>query len=517
MKKRFIRYNLIPVIVLSLLFSGCGSVGLAQDSQFDSQFANKDEDPVNIYVSFAEGIYKGVDYDLGLLEFYDVSSDEALSFSFDGGMAITDRYQQPMSLAQLEPGDVVNIAYNSELGKAGALVLNPSAFTYRDVTGYSVGNNGKTVSIGEEVYDVENVKVFSYGNEITLNQLVNYDTLTVQGEDHRIYSIRVDDGHGYLELENEEALVGGWIEIGQAVISQVMDNMLFTVPEGKYTVKLTNEGIEEYRDVNIVRNMISKLDLKDVVSTLPQKGIVSFSINPPDAEVFVDKGRINPGMSVKLPLGIHEITAQRDGFATVSSFFNVDGLNKTVEIDLEKETVLDTVSGNSLDKNMYATITVEAPYDCELYEDNIYKGLTPVTYKKEAGTHTLTLKKEGYVTTSYTVYIEEDGLDQTFSFAELSEEVLISPSPSPSDGTVSGNSLTPSPSATASTTPTSTPDGWFIPLSDATEAPMPTDKPEVNATSVPSQKPTPLSEDRVMPLEEDGLYIDSQDELLGSK
>lgn len=416
--------NLISVLIVSLLLTGCGSVGLAHDAAFESNYENSSEEPMNIFVSSAQGIVRSVDTELSIMEFYTVGSSDILSLSYDGTTMITDRYGSPMNVQMIQKGDVVNIAYNSDISKMGAIVLSPDVFCMNGVSKYSLSENGQTFYIGEDAFSVdENTKVFSMGQEIELQQLINHDTLTVQGLNHQIYSIVVDDGHGYLELDNEEAIIGGWIEVGQSVISQVMEGMLFTVPEGEYTVRLTNEGIEEYRDVVISRNEVTKLDLSDIEAAVPEKGIISFKITPETAITYIDGSFIDTRYSVRIPVGMHEMTVSDSGYATVKQYFEVTGFNQELVVDLVKESEnLYTVSNNSIDRNLYATVTIEAPSDAEIYDDNIYKGITPVTYQKTAGSHTITFRKPGYVTTSYTIILNDDGLDQSFSFPDLIPE-----------------------------------------------------------------------------------------------
>lgn len=468
MKLNNFKSNIVSLLVISMLLTGCGSVGFAHDATFNSNYEYTPEEFNNIFVSSAEVMYKGIDTSTQTIELLVLKSNEVLTLTFDGATQILDKYNQPMTWSQIQIGDIFNIAYSSGLEKLGAIVYPDNVFVKDNISKYSISENGQTMYIGDEAYNITpNVKVYSSGREISIDQLINHDVITIQGNDHYIYSIRVDNGHGYLELTNEDALVGGWIEIGQSVISMIAPGMLFTVPEGIYSVRLTNTGIDEYRDVIILRNEISTLDLGDIESKVPEKGIVTFNINPLTADVFVDGNAINPSMAVKMNTGIHEVTVAARGYATVSQYIDVNGVNQVVEIDLDKENA--TVSGNSISKNLYATLTIEAPTGVEIYEDNIYKGITPVTYKKTEGTHVLTFKKPGYITTSYTVYIENDGLDQTMSFRDLDKEGdtvsgngVNSPSPSGSPGsTVSGNSIsgnslkpTTSPSILPSPSPT---------------------------------------------------------------
>ena len=81
-------------------------------------------------------------------------------------------------------------------------------------------------------------------------------------------SITVDKGHGYLKLVHDEAVQGGWIEIGQTIISRIAPDMLITVPEGSYSVRLSGAGVEETREVTIERNQETGKELGEVLQRL---------------------------------------------------------------------------------------------------------------------------------------------------------------------------------------------------------------------------------------------------------
>ena len=72
-------------------------------------------------------------------------------------------------------------------------------------------------------------------------------------------------------------------------------------------------------------------------------------------------------------------------------------------------------------------------------------GLAPVTYTKTAGSHTITLRKEGYVTRSHDIEIADDNRDVTYSFPDLEPQN----GSSVSGNSISGNTLSPSPSPSA--------------------------------------------------------------------
>ena len=64
-------------------------------------------------------------------------------------------------------------------------------------------------------------------------------------------------------------------------------------------------------------------------------------------------------------------------------------------------------------------VTIEAPIGVEIYLDGNYIGITPCSFKKDTGSHTLTLRKTGYVAKSYTIQVDEEQKNVSYSFLDL--------------------------------------------------------------------------------------------------
>lgn len=426
-----------------MILTGCSAASMAQESTFESAYENgKEDEPVDIYTSASSVIIRTVDEAGRTINMYLVDRNENKSLSFDGATMIQDRYGTAMTAAQLHVGDIAEITYNSELERLGRVTLSEEAWKYEGIEKYNLNAGNGSATIGEESYSIGNgVLIFSDGKAIELSQIIHQDVLSFQGKGHSIMSISVDRGHGYLDLDNEEAVLGGWIEIGQAVIAQIVPDMLLTVPEGSYTVRLTASGIEETREITIERNRETVLDLGDIEVKVPEKGIVTFEISPSDAMVYVDDAQIETVYPVRLALGLHQITVKADGYEDFSRYFKVEEEKTTVRVSMEEEA---TVSGNNSDSQAKeenrGRVTISAPKDVEVYQDNLYMGIAPVTYDKTVGEHTITLRKTGYVTRSYTIVIEDDDQDVTYAFPDLDDEATNTSSLSTVSGnTVSGN------------------------------------------------------------------------------
>lgn len=438
MNRNNIQKLIKPVLCgLCLILTGCSAASLAHESTFASSYENgEEEEAVDIYTSDASVIIEGTNEEEQTITVHLVNRNESRTLNYSGATLICDKYGSAITMAQLKAGDIADISYNDELEKVGTINLSKDAWSYEGIDRYILDAGNQSAAIGDEMYSIGgNVMVFSDGKIIDTSQIIRHDVLSFHGVDHNIMSITVDKGHGYLKLENEDAVLGGWIEIGQAVISQIVPDMLFTVPEGSYTVRLNADGVDEIREVTIGRNKETVLNLEDIEIPEPEDGTVIFEITPTPSAVYVDDVKIETKYPVKLAVGLHQVTAEASGYETLSQYFQVEGGRTTVKMNLVERA---TVSGNSVTNNVEEekktnTVTIDTPANVEVYQDNLYMGIAPVTYDKTPGEHTITLRRTGYITRSYSINIADDDKDVTYSFPDLD--------PENSDSTVSGNNV----------------------------------------------------------------------------
>lgn len=441
MRKNLSKKNLMKcaAVGMCIVLTGCGTIGLAQEAAFESAYENKPEEETDIFLSESRGVLEEVNAQDETITVYRMDQKDEITLIYDNATAVQDKYGSSLTMSQLNPGEIVDLRYNSELRKAGSVNVSSDIWCYDNVEKHEINEGRGTLQVGSETYRIsKETKVFSGQEQISLDQILKQDVLSLKGTGYDVASIIVDKGHGYLKLENEEPLVGGFIEVGQAVIQQISEDMLITVPEGSYVVSLSAEGFQETREITIARNKETVLDLGDIDLPQPVNGRVVFSVYPEQASVAVDGITINTAYPILLSFGLHQVTASADGYDTISEYVNVEGDTTTVRLTLD-EFVENTVSGNTIMEDSNHTITIQAPADVEVYQDNLYMGIAPVTYKKTEGSHTITLRKTGYVTKSYQIEVTDDDRDLVYSFPELVSETE-SDGETVSGNTVSGNS-----------------------------------------------------------------------------
>lgn len=419
------------------------------------------------------------------ITFFNLDVYKTYTLAYDGTTTLYDKYGNALSMSQVREGDIVDITFLKTPKTLTSLAVSEDSWFQTDVSRVDIHTGKQTIEVGNKTYKfTANTLLLSEGKRIELMDIHESDILTVNGMGNQVHSLVVDKGHGYLRLKNDENFIGGWIEVGQSVIRTIEEDMLLVVPEGTYDMNVSNNGINGTKEVTIVRNQETEVDIGEFKGEKAQSGMVIFTVNPAKATVYIDGTQTDITQPVILEYGIHQIIARATGYGTVTTYVKVGQPSAGIDITLDpveevsendskedsdnknsnsnKENNSDNTSnkdsdgssnqdsnkenpdgdskddsnGNSDDKDsdeensdgelvsaIEATykIYIDEPSGFEIYFDGNYKGIAPVSFKKELGCHVVTIRKDGYVTRSYTVEVEDDQKDVTFSFETLEE------------------------------------------------------------------------------------------------
>lgn len=450
----------ILLAMTALLLTGCTS-----EASSISSAKNKAEDAGAVDTGFTMstvGSYDSADTAVVLttdetnkaVVLINMETGKQYTLYYDGTTYVKDKHDGPMTISQIQAGDVVDVTFLKGKKKLASIQRSPRAWVYDDVYNYDLAGANGTASIGSQTYSLpEGVVVLSEGKRVDKAEVVSQDVVTFSGIDHEIYSVSVDKGHGYLRLKNDQPLLGGWIEVGNSVIRQITEDMLLVVPEGKYEVTLTNNNISCVKNIAVERNKEVVLDVSDVEIAEDATGKILFSVTPETAKVSVDGNPVDIEKVVELPYGIHRVEATASGYDTLTKHIQVGSEYATISFTLEEtrkedsdrdsvsensitrepwqdtyspadvgsisDNTLSSVSENALGTSNGNKVYVDSPKGVEVYLDGNYVGLSPVRFAKTAGRHEITLRKDGYESKTYTIYLENNKRDETYSFSEL--------------------------------------------------------------------------------------------------
>ena len=486
------------IFLCFFLLAGCGKKEQAVNPQSQAQGG---------FIKIAPGAYDSADTAIVLakqekqkkITFFNLKKKKNYTLNYDGTTSFTDKYGTQISVSQLQEGEMVDIQFLKDERLLASLAVSDEFWTLSDVSKFSMDLSAGRMEIMNEYYTLdETTVVVSDGKQAEFLDIHNQDILQIKGKDHKIYSIMIQKGNGYLRLENAEYFYGGWIEVGQKVIQKIEEDMLLTVPEGTYDVYLSHSGIEGTKEVSIKRNKETLLDVSDLKKEdLIKYGNLIITTEPSSAEVYVDGKRVSTGKIIKASYGLHQIMAKAEGYDTVIQYIRVKDTSANIIISLDEETIRtvsdnsidsttdstagndsststdsaagnnnnstngnnststdnssedknNTVSGNSTgDKNNSSTdnseedkkdsvsgndvtgstagykVLIEAPEGAEVYVDGNYVGIIPTSFVKKSGSREVTIRKSGYKTRSYTLNIDDEDKDVSYSFSELTKE-----------------------------------------------------------------------------------------------
>lgn len=429
------RVSFLFAAALTLL-TACGSPPSGESGERESQSSASEADTGFVttgpdsYDSADTAILVDADGQARTVTLLNLDVGRRYTLSMDGTTRFYDKYGDGISFSQIQLGDIVDVTFLRSQKHLTTMKLSPAAWVYGDVERYEINSVRGEVSIGSEIYKLtSNTQYLSEQRAIDVSDINAVDVLSFQGIDSQVLSIRVEKGHGYLRLANDENFVGGWIEVGQSSIRRITEDMLLLVPEGSYQVSVSNKGGGGTKHVTINRNEETELDIGDLKIPEPQYGTVLFSLSPSKAELYVDGSSVDPSQPIRLLYGIHQIIARAEGYQSVTQYIRVGQESAGINVILDKNPTEEGSAGSSSELPSatdavtdYFKVYIDAPEGVEVYLDGNYVGTSPCSFRKNAGKHIITLRKTGVGTRSYTVQIDDKERDISYSFADLEKE-----------------------------------------------------------------------------------------------
>lgn len=360
-------------------------------------------------------------------------SESEVTLSYTGGTDIRDKYNTVISVTQLEIGEIVDVYYDLNQKRLISVKLSDKAWEYTKVMNLKVSRSDKTMMIAEDKYQYnDNLLLISEGKFINLLELNEKDVLTVRGSEGRIYSITVEKGHGYIKLENDETFLGGWVEVGQEVISVITKDMLIVAPEGDYKLTVAKDGTGGSKSITVKRDEEVTVSIGDLKGLPIKSGSIDFKITPEDASVYMNGKKTDSSELVVLDYGTYSLKVEAEGYETYHAKIVLNSSLAAVKVELVSlneaedeaedsvEPATEPVTSSNTDGEIEGyKVYVNLPIDAKVYYDGVYMGVSPVNFVKVSGTHTIILSKEGYATKSYMVYVNDEEEDATFEFSDL--------------------------------------------------------------------------------------------------
>lgn len=386
-----------------------------------------------------------VDTQAGIVVFQETKTGQSYTLTYTGATQIFDKYNEPMSMAQVKSGDLVQAYYYQKKVQLTGICYRNDTWEYKETTDWKVDTEEQTITVnGEQYYYKDGISLLSSGSEVEFRDLNKQDTLSVFGKDKQVLSVRIDRGHGYIRPSGLNEFIGGWIEIGK-IIKPVTDGMLIVAPEGTYDVKIVKDGFGGTLSAKVERDRETNVDFTDIGARAIRYGTIEFSITPEDAKLYIAGKETDYSSQVILEYDTYRIAVKADGYENYTGDLKVSQNLAKIKINLEASTTSSpspsptptltptatpvmvtavptaATASDNITSSTYK-INVTGPDGASVYFDDAYVGTVPASFAKTSGTHTLTLSLSGYKTKSYTIEVGTEPTDVTFALPDLVAE-----------------------------------------------------------------------------------------------
>lgn len=412
-------------------------------------------------------VVTNIDLENNIITFMECITGETYTLLYNGGVSVLNTHDKDIGISALELGAIVDATYYMDTCKLSGIRLSEEATVLEEVTKLSIDVAEQKARYKGTVCPIsENLVAFDGDKQIDPMEINTEDMVTLNIYGGRIMSVTIDLGHGYVKLTNQRTYVGGMVEIGYDVIVPVTQDMLLTVREGEYTLRINKDGYCNSKSVTVQRGRETVVDLLDI--SVPM-GSVTFDVEPMEAELYVD-GVLKAGHTFSALYGSYDVKLVAEGYESFHGRIRISDSTKKIRISLralsdsttedntedddteDAEYTDDEPSGSAVtggeddgpdtgtqsgpsspaedpeltekdseDDGIETAnkVTISAPIGASVYIDGDYVGTAPVTFTKVTGSHTVTLYKKGYLIKSYTIQAENNGKDDSYSFAEL--------------------------------------------------------------------------------------------------
>ncbi len=340
------------------------------------------------------GVLRGVDAQAKQIDVLDITNQKEYRLVITNATDLKNKYGQSVVLSEFKVGDIVTISFNNSDKEIKALTENAEGFEYQSITKLSVDPTQKVVKHNNDTYTYNDGIVVTYKNKpYDLTQITDIDVVTIKGYKDTIWSIDVEQSHGYIKVINQDKVTNGTLEIGKATFMQLADADELTVLEGVQKVVIDGDNIEPYVKEVVVSSL--ETSILDVTLVQAKSSVVVWKVSEPDYELKINGVVELSREPMILEYGVYDVAVSKDGFVDFAEKININSPQLEIPIELKKVV------------NMGKLAITSEPTAADLYVDNAYIGVTPVTKDVVQGDHVIVLKKSGYKDFTLGVVVSE--------------------------------------------------------------------------------------------------------------
>ncbi len=345
--------------------------------------------------SVLTALVTGNDTNSKKLDLYDFETQMSYSVYTDSNTEMKDRYGSAVTFAEFKPGEIVDVTYAQTTGIAKLLRMSVNAKRHDSVTGAVVDTEALSVTIAGNVYGYDEQTEVLYKNQaFDIADIDAIDVVTAVGYGSHLTSLTVLKSHGTVTMSAISDVINGVIEIDTNIIAQIDKNVSEKVAEGEHRVVVKGSNIEPFiTEFSVARGETCNLTIGELKYNA---GYLTVDCSEPGIKLTINGAAKKPGEKILLPFGELTIVAAKDGFMTVEE-----------KLDFKLPAQEYTIYVEKIATTQKLTVNTD-PQGADIYIDNVYKGVSPLTLEVAYGQVNLSIRKEGYANLDFPVTVRAE-------------------------------------------------------------------------------------------------------------
>lgn len=257
------------------------------------------------------------------ITFFSIDNDVNISLYYSGGTDMRSAYGKVISAGMLQPGDFYEAVFTKEYSLVSLKGIE-DAWTYDNIFNMAIDDEKQRILIGETIYRYnDDLHVLDGESFVGLNDLSSKDILKAKGIDNYIYLIEISTGHGYLSFTDYEAFLGGSVLVDGTDYGQLDEDTKLTLSQGYHEITVYTAELSAEGEIDLKAHENHAFSLKEFTPPPVQYGMVTFTVEPFGADLYIDGEKTSYGSPMELAYGEHRVEAELGGYRSYSGSFTL--------------------------------------------------------------------------------------------------------------------------------------------------------------------------------------------------
>lgn len=352
---------------------------------------------------------------------YDITNDRRLTLELDQNTVYQDINGKDNSFLDFSQGDIIHVEMKSTENKAVNLKKIEDQWEKTSLTNVTVDINNFALNVGKETYSFSEETLFIYnGKFVDPATILPVDTISISGIGSQVWKVYINTYHGYLDLKNSDKVKNGKINIDSVKEFVAEQKGKIPISVGIHKIIVSGDNIEDFpMEIYIAPSETYELDLNDLQ---PRNGVLSIATNVDKYLLQIDGHTVSsPDGPQVLEFGTYQVTILADGYEPWQQ--EVSLYQSALEINAQ---LVPYVKMGTLN------VSVD-PEKAQVFIDEKFVGISPISVKLKYGDYKLRIEKDGYLSAETIVTVSDESQNTLIVIAEVpekSEPLSLTPSAS---------------------------------------------------------------------------------------